>query len=68
MYLKLDILPDVHIAEEARESGSIAIFDLIRGKAIMYSVINDYVRSIDSDNPVQATLNGDTAARSMLDI
>ncbi|KAJ4287831.1 hypothetical protein N0V88_007541 [Collariella sp. IMI 366227] len=45
LYLELDLLPDVSIAEEARESGndgSTAIFEHIMGQPTRYAVMDDY--------------------------
>lgn len=68
LYLELEILPEVHIAEEARECGSNAIFDAIMANPIKYTVMDDYTRSVDTANPRPASLNGDTAVRSSLEI
>jgi hypothetical protein len=68
LYLELDILPDVHIAEEARECGNLTIYEAIVSQSVRYSIMNDYTRSIDLENRQPAHLNGDTAARWMLDI
>ena len=68
LYQELEILHEVHIAEEARECGSTAIFEDIISKPMRYSVMNDYTRSIDTANPQSAHLNGDTAVRWSLDI
>ena len=65
---ELDILPEVHIAEEARERGSTPIFEDIMSKPVKYNIMNDYTRSIDIVDPQPAHLNGDTAVRSMLEI
>lgn len=67
LYKELSILPEVHIAEEARECGNMAIFEEIMSHPIRYSVMNDYeLRIEDPQGP--AYLNGDTAVRWMLDI
>lgn len=68
LYKELDILPDVHIAEEARECGNMAIFEAIVSQSIRYSIMNDYERAIDVGNLKPMNLNGDTCARWMLDI
>jgi hypothetical protein len=80
LYHELDILPDVSIAEEARESftlsntvrskvGSKAIFDHIMRQPICYAVMDDYTRTINHHNPRSpAFINGDTAVRSTLDV
>jgi hypothetical protein len=67
LYVDLQILPEVHIAEEARECGNKAIFDAIMANPVKYSVMNDYNRSVDIANPRCAPLNGDTAVRSSLE-
>ncbi len=67
LYQELDILPDVHVAEEARDSGQTDIFDLIINSPVLYSVMNDYERTINEcDAPSHSQLNGDTAVRSWL--
>ncbi|OIW33313.1 hypothetical protein CONLIGDRAFT_651942 [Coniochaeta ligniaria NRRL 30616] len=74
LYHKLDILPEVSTAEEARERsslmvGSKAIFDHIMRQPICYAVLDDYTRSINHQNPRSpAFMNGDTAVRSTLDV
>ena len=68
LYYELDILPDVHIAEEARECGNLAIHDAIVSQALRFSIMNDYILSVDPDNRKPAYLNGDTAVRWMLDV
>ncbi|KAL4884298.1 hypothetical protein BJY04DRAFT_226055 [Aspergillus karnatakaensis] len=66
LYKELDLLPDVHIAEEARDNGSTEIYDLIMADD-KYDVMNDYTRAVNTDNPPRASLNGDTAVRSSLE-
>ncbi|ESA43117.1 hypothetical protein GE21DRAFT_3795 [Neurospora crassa] len=74
LYHELDILPEVSIAEEARESsaanaGSKAIFEHIMKQPVCYAVLNDYTRSIHHQNPRSpAFMNGDTAVRSTLNV
>jgi hypothetical protein len=60
------LLPEVHIAEEARDNGCTVIFEEIIGSPVMYSVMNDYSRQIE--NPRVAKVNGDTAVQSSLEI
>jgi hypothetical protein len=70
LYDEHEILPEVSIAEEARENeqGSYRIYKSIIEQPIRYTVMNDYSRTI-RDNPIAgAFLNGDTATRSQLDI
>lgn len=76
LYMELDLLPDISIAEEARDSifrdpentGSQAIFDHIVSQPVRWQVMNDYTRHVDLDNPQVARygLNGDTAVLSTL--
>jgi hypothetical protein len=68
LYRELDILPEVHIAEEARECGQMTLFNEIMAALVRYNVMNDYTRSIQSDSPPTANLNGDTAPCWSLDI
>ncbi|KAK5044724.1 hypothetical protein LTR84_010498 [Exophiala bonariae] len=67
LYLELNLLPDVHIAEEARENGHLDIFHHIMQAPTLYDVMNDYNRTINSTSPkYPAFLNGDTAVTSWL--
>lgn len=72
LYAELDILPDVSIAEEARESGKVgsrAMYNSIMSVSARFSVMSDYDRTINTLNPsTPAFLNGDTAVRWMLTI
>ncbi|EME81303.1 uncharacterized protein MYCFIDRAFT_81375 [Pseudocercospora fijiensis CIRAD86] len=70
LYKELDIVPEVHIAEEARECGNLAIFDRIMAQPTRYEVMNDYTRTINasSANLPVAHLNGDTAVESSLNV
>lgn len=68
LYHELDILPDVHIAEEARECGNLDIYEVIMSQPVRYNVMNDYMRSVDTNSPQPAHLNGDTIVCWMLDI
>ena len=63
-----DLLPEVHIAEEAREAGSLEIFNDIMAKKPRYEVMNDYQRTVNTETPEAAHLNGDTAVRSYLEV
>ncbi|DAA79024.1 TPA_exp: Uncharacterized protein A8136_2809 [Trichophyton benhamiae CBS 112371] len=69
LYAELDLLPDVSIAEEARESetpGGQAIFKMIMAAPYRYAIMNDYDLSInlDSKDPgAPAFLNGHTTVR-----
>ncbi|KAL1908590.1 hypothetical protein Sste5344_005676 [Sporothrix stenoceras] len=78
LYMDLDLLPDISIAEEARDSivrntdpentGSRIIFDHIVAQPVRWQVMNDYTRHVELDNPQVARygLNGDTAVVSTL--
>lgn len=74
LFLELNLLPEVSIAEEAREvaagaglQGSTAIFEHIMRQPVRYAVMDDYKRTVDLDNPrAGAHLNGDTAVRPPL--
>jgi hypothetical protein len=70
LYKELNLLPDVHIAEEARDNGSTEIYGLIMAHDVKYDIMNDYERTLQSDekNLRRAHLNGDTAVRSLLEI
>lgn len=68
LYKELKLLPEVHIAEEARDSGQITIYDSIVSHKLMYSCMDDYERCTAPDAPKPASLNGDTAVRSLLKI
>ncbi|KAF1985597.1 hypothetical protein K402DRAFT_413180 [Aulographum hederae CBS 113979] len=68
LYEELDLLPEVSIAEEARENGSKYIFDSIVSAPSRYAIMNDYSRTVDETQLRQTFLNGDTCVRSMLDL
>jgi hypothetical protein len=68
LYYELDLLPEVHIAEEARDNKHMDIFKAIMENNIKYSTMDDYTRTIFPDHPHLAYLNGDTAVRSTLEI
>ncbi|KAK8132192.1 hypothetical protein PG999_000365 [Apiospora kogelbergensis] len=67
LYLELDLLPDVSIAEEAREGGTDGgrlIYQHIMSYPCRYSVMDDRYRSIELEKPhCPAFLNGDTEVR-----
>lgn len=67
LYRELDVLPEVHVAEEARDNGNLVLFGDIMAAPARYSVMNDYDRTVNADNPRVAFLNGDTAVRSTLE-
>jgi hypothetical protein len=75
LYRELQLLPDVSIAEEARDNigrdngGSQAIFNEIVAQHVKYAVMDDYTRSVNINGPRPgAVLNGDTAVRSLLEV
>ncbi len=68
LYRELDLLPEVHIAEEERGNGAVAIFDAIMAASIKYAIMDDYGRTVRVEEPIPARLNGGTAVRSYLDV
>ncbi|KAK8135028.1 hypothetical protein PG984_007040 [Apiospora sp. TS-2023a] len=71
LYLELDLLPDVSIAEEAREGatdGGRLIYQHIMSSPCRYSVMDDRNRSVELDKPqCPAFLNADTQVRWWLE-
>lgn len=61
--LAVRILPEVSIAEEARENGNHAIFNMIMEAPCRYKVFDDYSRTMNTTAPKPPVLNGDTAIR-----
>lgn len=68
LYKDLEILPDVHIAEEARESGNKDLYDHIMSQPVRFDVMNDYKRTVTAEPRSGAYLNGDTAVSPSLDL
>lgn len=67
LYRRLGLLPDVSIAEEARDNGSTEIFKDTVSSPVRYRAMDDYTLSVNVSNPVSpAFLNADTAVRSTL--
>lgn len=66
VYEELDILPEVAIAEEARESGSEAICSAILSQRVKYAVFDDYSRALNLNDPPISHLNGDTCITKFL--
>jgi len=64
----LDILPDVHIAGEARESGNSEIYNHIVAASTRYDIMNDYNRTMNMEKTKPADLNADTTAVRSLDM
>ncbi|QPH06474.1 hypothetical protein C2857_004976 [Epichloe festucae Fl1] len=70
LYHELGLLPDISIAEEARDKSQCpAILEHIQKQPVRWLVMDDYTRSVNLDQPVPARygLNGDTAVKSSLD-
>ncbi|THY07456.1 hypothetical protein D6D02_07229 [Aureobasidium pullulans] len=67
LYKELDILPEVGIAEEARENGSEAIYSAIVKQAVKYAVFNDYSNSLVLENPPISPMNGNTCVTTLLE-
>ncbi|XP_044715645.1 uncharacterized protein HRG_10826 [Hirsutella rhossiliensis] len=65
LHKSLDILPEVAIAEEARESGSLEIFEHIMKQLVKWKVFDDYTGTLSAPTP--SPLNGDTVVRRELD-
>ncbi|KFA53907.1 hypothetical protein S40293_10040 [Stachybotrys chartarum IBT 40293] len=67
LFLDLEhVLPEVAVAEDARDAGSHAIFTHIMEQPVQYKVFDDYQRTISPDNPLPACLNGDTCVVSTI--
>jgi len=66
---ELDLLPNVAIAEEARDSGDRgrAIYELIVAESTRHAVMDDYNLTVRQHPVPGASLNGDTCVRSTLD-
>ncbi|KAK4205954.1 hypothetical protein QBC37DRAFT_329547 [Rhypophila decipiens] len=68
LYHELDILPEINVAEEARDNDHLTIFNEIVAAPVRYAIMNDYDRTVNLEDPrAGAYLNGDTAVRSSLD-
>ncbi|THX56761.1 hypothetical protein D6D11_03400 [Aureobasidium pullulans] len=67
LYKELDILPEVGIAEEARENGSEAIYSAIVKQPVKYAVFNDYSNSLVLENPPISPMNGNTCVTTLLE-
>jgi hypothetical protein len=73
LYSEFQVLPEVHVAAEARDAslarknkGSEAIYEQIMSNHLKFEIMNDYDRSVNLENPRPAYLNGDTAVFSDL--
>ncbi|KAF4340715.1 hypothetical protein FBEOM_5374 [Fusarium beomiforme] len=69
LYKELDLLPDVAIAEEARDNlpASKEIDELVMNAPSLYGVMDDYNLRLCDNPQAGASLNGDTCVRSTLD-
>ncbi|KAL2811478.1 hypothetical protein BJX63DRAFT_398942 [Aspergillus granulosus] len=68
LYTELCLLPEVAIAEEARDSeAGQAIYEAIMKAPVRYAYMDDYNRCLRSQPLAGAYLNGDTCVRSLLD-
>ncbi|KAJ5685671.1 hypothetical protein N7536_008290 [Penicillium majusculum] len=65
LYKELDLLPDVSIAEEARDVDNDGIYKIIMSAPQRYVVMDDFTRSIKSP-PISAFLNGNMKPRRAL--
>ncbi|KAH8910646.1 hypothetical protein BR93DRAFT_923352 [Coniochaeta sp. PMI_546] len=61
LYKELDILPEIHVAEEARECGNMEIYNAIMACPAKYNVMDDYTRTVNIAGAKPGFLNGDTA-------
>ncbi|KAF7560272.1 hypothetical protein G7046_g3876 [Stylonectria norvegica] len=68
LYKELDLLPDIAIAEEARDNttGGREIYQHVMEQPVRYAVMDDYSLSVRSEPPSGAFLNGDTCVKSTL--
>ncbi|PLB51184.1 hypothetical protein P170DRAFT_406883 [Aspergillus steynii IBT 23096] len=67
LFKELDLLPESHIAEEARDNKQWAIFDDIMAENVRFNAMDDYTRTV-YEKPVVGYMNGDTAVRSYLEV
>ncbi|KAF5681677.1 hypothetical protein FCIRC_5402 [Fusarium circinatum] len=69
LYKELDILPDVSIAEEARDNLPVSkdIYKMVLNAPILHCVMDDYNHCLFDNREGGACLNGDTCVRSTLD-
>ncbi|ODA81830.1 hypothetical protein RJ55_00335 [Drechmeria coniospora] len=64
LFMSLDILPEVAIAEEARAAGSLAILQHIMDQTLKWKVFDDYTGTLST--PIPSHLNGDTICCELL--
>ncbi|CAI7614964.1 unnamed protein product [Penicillium discolor] len=65
LYKELDLLPDVSIAEEARDINNDDIYKIIMSAPQRYVIMDDFTRSIKSP-PIPGFLNGNMKPRRAL--
>jgi hypothetical protein len=68
LYCELNLLPEPHIAGEARDNAAIAIYNAFIAHPVKCAVFNDHETSYDPDTRRVVTINGDTCVRSMLEL
>jgi hypothetical protein len=68
LYHSLALLPEAHIAEEARDNNNPDIYNAITSQPVKYTVFNDYTRTYTPCSPRPSLINGDTCVRSMLEV
>ncbi|KAL4896952.1 hypothetical protein BDV59DRAFT_169423 [Aspergillus ambiguus] len=67
LFNELDLLPECHIAEEARDNEQWKIYNAVmQSDSVRYNAMDDYTRTVFSQ-PIKGHLNGDTAVRSYLE-
>lgn len=67
LFYELDLLPESHIAEEARDNQQWEIYEAIMKAEVRYNAMDDYTRTV-FDKPIRGHLNGGAAVRSYLEI
>jgi hypothetical protein len=68
LYHSLFLLPEAHIAEEARDNNNPDIFNAITSQPVKFTVFNDYTRTYTPCSPHPSLINGGTCVRSMLEV
>ncbi|RHZ52470.1 hypothetical protein CDV55_100117, partial [Aspergillus turcosus] len=67
VFKELDLLPEVHTADEARENKQWEIYEAIMAADLHYNAMDDYKRTV-FPKPVPGYLSADTAVLSYLDV
>jgi hypothetical protein len=68
VYQSLNLLPEVAIAEEARESENVDIYEDILKAHVKWRVFDDFTGTLHCSDPRPAKLNGDTCIRTWLSV